>query len=123
MISQLLRVRFSFGLILCKPDMKDFNRSIRLFCPQVNRLAAILKMTRYLPLFMYSVKQLLCCCKSTAVFLIFIFFEGLLGYRFHDNGSHFKDGSQMIKFRRSIIRQSLKTFMSAIQRQIKHYYI
>ena len=60
MISQLLVVRFSFCLIFCKPQLKLFNRPLILFCPNLDRLAAILKYVEfYLKIFAKSVSQLL----------------------------------------------------------------
>ena len=47
MISQLLVGRFSFCLIFCKPQMKLFNRPLILFCPNPDRLAAILKYVEF----------------------------------------------------------------------------
>ena len=47
MISQLLGGRFSFCLIFCKPQMKLFNQPLILFCPNLDRLAAILKYVEF----------------------------------------------------------------------------
>ena len=93
MISQPLVVRFSFCLIFCKPHMKLYNRHFILFCPNLDRLAAILKYVEfYLKFIVKSISQLLVVRFSQKKLYNFITLE------------------------ETSPRQSLKTFMLALQK-------